>query len=115
MVWATMPAIFPGCACRGLPDRGASASPAMPILANLLRHSRTVGREQSTVEAISLLIIRSAAASTFRALCTSRCAPSTFPDRLLQRVPLFRTQLYYGRTLHAPRIAPGNHGDTGVQ
>jgi len=43
MVWATMPAIFPGCACRGLPDRGASASPAMPILANLLRHSRTVG------------------------------------------------------------------------
>src|SRR5665647_2613302 len=56
----------------GLPDRGASASPARPRSANRERHITTVGSAQPTRAAICLPGTPSAASSTIRARSTSR-------------------------------------------
>jgi hypothetical protein len=56
----------------GFPDRGSSASPAIPCSANRDRHRITVGSEQPTRSAISRPGNPSAANSTIRARSTTR-------------------------------------------
>jgi len=54
---------------RGRPERGSSASPAIPLVAYRSRQPITVGRDTPTVSAIAVFDTPSAANSTIRARC----------------------------------------------
>jgi hypothetical protein len=65
--------------CRGLPGRGSSCRPSMPLLAKRPRHLPTVWELQPKRAAMSLLCSPSAAASTIRQ--RSACACELFGRR----------------------------------
>ena len=58
----------------GLPERGASASPASRSLAKRTRHLLTTPRAHPTSRAIDRLPVPAAAASTILARSTKRCS-----------------------------------------
>ena len=58
---------------RGRPERCLSANPSRPSSKNRFRHADTVFTTPPTCTAITMFSSPSAAASTIRARCTSRC------------------------------------------